>query len=382
MTERLLLILLCTALLTGSATGQTAVTNGNNGTTNAVPVYTGSATLGNSPIVVSGGNVGIGTGSPAAALDVWSRSAITTLNLTNQYNATSLSIGSSGPAGTPILITDSGFGSSITVNKTTASYLSNGNDDALDVTGTYQHYGSGGLGKGIYVNVTNNESSNTGYTLYGALVSATANASGNSVVGLSVTSSSTSGTSYSALFNGGNVGIGTTSPAFNLDVAGKIHTSTAVIFPDGSQQTTAWTGTVCGGDYAESVDVIGRRKSYKPGDVLVIDPNTPGKFLESADPYSTSVAGIYSTKPGLVGRRQGAPRNPDAVPMAMVGIVPTKVTAENGPIRPGDLLVTSSTLGYAMKGTNRSKMLGAVIGKALGSLDTGKGVIEVVVMLQ
>jgi hypothetical protein len=68
--------------------------------------------------------------------------------------------------------------------------------------------------------------------------------------------------------------------------------------------------------------------------------------------------------------------------MAMVGIVPTKVTAENGPIHPGDLLVSSSSMGYAMKGTDRGRMLGAVIGKALGHLDSGSGVIEVVITLQ
>ena len=137
-----------------------------------------------------------------------------------------------------------------------------------------------------------------------------------------------------------------------------------------------------GGDFAESVDVTGNRAKYEPGDVLVIDANSPGRFLKSVEPYSTSVSGIYSTKPGNVGRRQTTPRSADEVPMAMMGIVPTNVTAENGPIRPGDLLVTSSTLGYAMKGTDRGRMLGAVIGKALGSLDSGKGVIEVVVTLQ
>jgi hypothetical protein len=35
-----------------------------------------------------------------------------------------------------------------------------------------------------------------------------------------------------------------------------------------------------------------------------------------------------------------------------------------------------------MKGTDRSKMLGAVIGKAMGNLSAGKGVIEVLVTLQ
>jgi len=68
--------------------------------------------------------------------------------------------------------------------------------------------------------------------------------------------------------------------------------------------------------------------------------------------------------------------------MAMVGIVPTKVSAENGSIKAGDLLVTSSTLGYAMKGTDRSLLTGAIVGKALGNLASGKGVIEVLVSLQ
>ncbi len=69
------------------------------------------------------------------------------------------------------------------------------------------------------------------------------------------------------------------------------------------------------------------------------------------------------------------------VPLAIVGIVPCKVTAENGPIKSGDLLVASSRAGYAMKGTDRNRMLGAVVGKALGSLDKDTGVIEVLVSL-
>jgi hypothetical protein len=116
--------------------------------------------------------------------------------------------------------------------------------------------------------------------------------------------------------------------------------------------------------------------------VLIIDPENPGKFLKSAAAYSTAVTGVYSTKPGVIGRRQTTPKNSDEVPMAMIGIVPTKVSAESGPIKPGDILVTSSTIGYAMKGTDRTRIPGAVIGKALGNLESGTGVIEVVITLQ
>lgn len=185
----------------------------------------------------------------------------------------------------------------------------------------------------------------------------------------------------------GNVGIGTTTPGAKLDIAGSMKLSGGganITFPDGTNQSTAWNGTLCGGDYSESVDISGKRNQYEPGDVLVVDSEIPGYFHKASEPYSMAVSGIYATKPGLVGRRQtiDAKLATTEIPMAMVGIVPTKVSAENGAIRPGDVLVSSTTPGYAMKGTDRSKMIGAIIGKALGNLGSGTGVIEVLVSLQ
>jgi len=60
---------------------------------------------------------------------------------------------------------------------------------------------------------------------------------------------------------------------------------------------------------------------------------------------------------------------------------PIKVSAENGPIRPGDLLVTSATPGHAMRAGDKPPQ-GTVIGKALGGLDHGTGVFRVLVTLQ
>jgi hypothetical protein len=139
-----------------------------------------------------------------------------------------------------------------------------------------------------------------------------------------------------------------------------------------------------GADFAESMAVAGDRSKYIAGDLPVIDPTTNRCLALSQQPYSTLVAGIYSTKPGMLGstRKVDEVAAKDEVPLAVVGIVPCKVTTENGPIRVGDLLVTSSTPGHAMKGTDRSKLVGAVVGKALEPLPQGTGVIQVLVTLQ
>jgi hypothetical protein len=75
------------------------------------------------------------------------------------------------------------------------------------------------------------------------------------------------------------------------------------------------------------------------------------------------------------------------VPVAVVGIVPTKVTAENGAIRAGDLLTTAGTPGHAMRASAVTVHgialypTGAILGKALEGLEAGAGVIRVLVTL-
>ncbi len=59
-----------------------------------------------------------------------------------------------------------------------------------------------------------------------------------------------------------------------------------------------------------------------------------------------------------------------------------KVDASFGPIKAGDLLVASTNPGYAMKADPDGKTSGAVIGKALGDLNSGTGAIPVIVTLK
>jgi hypothetical protein len=134
----------------------------------------------------------------------------------------------------------------------------------------------------------------------------------------------------------------------------------------------------------------------EPGDVVVIDPAN-GRLVRVTKPNDTTVAGVISTQPGIaLGSSDPEldltnPTNGSAdgnVPLALVGRVPVKVSAENGPIRPGDLLTTSSTPGHAMLAIPVEingvsfYLPGTIIGKALESLEAGTGVILVLITLQ
>jgi len=59
-----------------------------------------------------------------------------------------------------------------------------------------------------------------------------------------------------------------------------------------------------------------------------------------------------------------------------------KVDADIAPIAVGDLLTTSPTRGHAQKVLEPEKAVGSIVGKALASLEKGKGKIPVLVMLQ
>jgi hypothetical protein len=71
-----------------------------------------------------------------------------------------------------------------------------------------------------------------------------------------------------------------------------------------------------------------------------------------------------------------------ANPVALTGRVYALADASNGPIQPGDLLTTSDIPGHAMKVDDYTKAQGAILGKAMSSLDKGKGLVLVLVTLQ
>ena len=67
--------------------------------------------------------------------------------------------------------------------------------------------------------------------------------------------------------------------------------------------------------------------------------------------------------------------------LALVGKVPVKAVADNGPIRAGDLLVAAATPGHVMR-AGEAPPIGTVVGKALSPLPGERGQVLMLVMLR
>ncbi|HEY1326976.1 MAG TPA: hypothetical protein VGI14_08555 [Casimicrobiaceae bacterium] len=136
-------------------------------------------------------------------------------------------------------------------------------------------------------------------------------------------------------------------------------------------------GTDCAEDF--EVEDIGLAE---PGTVMVIGEDS--RLSISTQAYDRRVAGVIAgagdSRPGIIlGRAKGT--STARVPVALVGRVFCKVDADDVPIEIGDLLTTSSNAGYAMKADDSTRAFGAVVGKALASVKSGRSVIPVLVGL-
>lgn len=139
-----------------------------------------------------------------------------------------------------------------------------------------------------------------------------------------------------------------------------------------------------GADVAEAFDVNGNISEYEPGDILTISTTADRTVEKSSSPYSNLVAGVYATKPGVLLTEEHIDTDlSNKVPMGVIGVIPTKVCLENGKIKRGDLLVTSSKAGTAMKADLKKVKIGQVIGKALQDYDQKEiGKIQVLVNIK
>ncbi len=158
------------------------------------------------------------------------------------------------------------------------------------------------------------------------------------------------------------------NPVFSVSSNGDVHSS------GNMYAASAVLGTSTNpGDLAEKVD-INPSETVEAGDVMMVDPASPDRYQKSNQAYEPTVAGVISTNPTII---VGNGKTDQTAPLAMVGRVPVKFSEENGAIQRGDLLVSASTPGYAMKYDpildNSRKVVG-IIGIALdNSMESTNG---------
>lgn len=218
---------------------------------------------------------------------------------------------------------------------------------------------------------------------------------------------------------------------FRVDQVGNMANNGDIFASGYIYATNFYCHTVCSyrTNAATFAEMLPAQVGLEAGDVLVI--GTDGQLTRSTTPNATGVAGIYSAQPGFIGgytipqesfvstladeneplvsdkeigkasdvalsaearqrwlAEQEAAANAGKIPLAIIGVMPVKVSAENGPIVPGDLLTTASLPGHAMKATPVDVggvsiyRPGTIVGKALEGLAGGSGIIRVLVTLQ
>jgi hypothetical protein len=121
-----------------------------------------------------------------------------------------------------------------------------------------------------------------------------------------------------------------------------------------------------GAGFAEAADLVSVAPSVKnPYD----DEHSPFVVTKAAKPCDDNLLGfLVNPESGADGKKL----NEHYLPLAIYGYFPAKVTLENGAIKRGDPLTSSSKPGYGMKATQACK----IIGYALEDADQ-EGTIQV-----
>ena len=147
-------------------------------------------------------------------------------------------------------------------------------------------------------------------------------------------------------------------------------------------------GTISGANvvatYQDVAEWVPSTSDLTPGTVVVLNVEKNNEVMASSNAYDTTVAGVVSAQPGLILGVAGSAKEM----VATTGRVKVRVDATSAPIAVGDLLVTSSKPGMAMKSqpiTMQGRSFhqpGTIIGKALEPLKSGEGEILVLLSMQ
>lgn len=178
----------------------------------------------------------------------------------------------------------------------------------------------------------------------------------------------------------------TFTPRLQLDSGGRVVIGNPTVDPNANLNVEG-NVTISGNinaKYQDLAEWVAASEPMPVGTVVVIDSTAVNGVAPSGRAYDTAVAGVISAQPGIILGTEAASK----VKVATTGRVKVRVSASNGSIHAGDLLVTSGRPGTAM----RSEPIdvsgveihrpGTLIGKALEPLSSGEGEILVLLSLQ
>jgi len=185
------------------------------------------------------------------------------------------------------------------------------------------------------------------------------------------------------------------NPSAILDIT---HTGGFRAFNDQGQTTVQIRGDVSGdgrvstneleitggSDLSEYFNVDDTNQSVLPG-MLISISDTDDDMQITSEAYDKKVVGVVSgangIETGLMMGQKGTIADGET-PIALVGRTYVYATTENGIIEKGDFLTSASKKGHAMKVKRHKKARGAIIGKALTSLEEDEGFVLVLINLQ
>lgn len=120
--------------------------------------------------------------------------------------------------------------------------------------------------------------------------------------------------------------------------------------------------------------------NFANGSIIVSDDGTAaGKLSTSATSYDVKIIGVYvkeTIEPNSDGTPKLIPSNNEKV--VSQGIISVKCNTENGKIKSGDLITTSSTAGEGMKAIKS----GVILGIATEDAKEENGLVKVRLMIQ